>query len=189
MLALVAGALSAIEPAHAQKFSRDENVMFEAVTLDDSGINLSRTQSQQVSRITALARTGKVAAAKAEWQSFLKANYRRGSAMDLDAIETMIVRDAFFSDRKLLDIGRRYRQSTASSVEPSGNARDAVRYEALGRELQNLSEQQSKANTDNEMVMMQLQAAMQRRSQTIQAGSNFLASLHDATKTIVGNLR
>ncbi len=55
--------------------------------------------------------------------------------------------------------------------------------------IEMLRNEQQTINSGNEMKMMWLQDQMQRRTQTLQAGSNFLASINDATKTIVGNLR
>jgi len=55
--------------------------------------------------------------------------------------------------------------------------------------IDNLQEEQRQINAGNEMVMMGLQSAMQQRTQILQTGSNLIASIHDAAKTIVGNLR
>jgi hypothetical protein len=56
-------------------------------------------------------------------------------------------------------------------------------------QIDTLQEELRQLNSGNEMKMMHLQNLMQQRSQTLQAGSNFLASIHDGAKTIVGNLR
>jgi hypothetical protein len=55
--------------------------------------------------------------------------------------------------------------------------------------IEQLKNEQQTINSGNEMKMMWLQNAMQQRTQTLQAGSNFLASINDTLKTIVGNLR
>jgi hypothetical protein len=73
-------------------------------------------------------------------------------------------------------------------IEPDGHD-GHFDLNALKNEIDNRIESQRRLNAGNEMLMMNLQNLMQQRSQALQAGSNFLASVHDATKTIVGNIR
>ncbi len=60
---------------------------------------------------------------------------------------------------------------------------------AVQASIDGLNESLRRVNSGNEMLMVQLQSAMQERTSVIQMGSNMLKSLHEGTSAIVGNLR
>lgn len=61
--------------------------------------------------------------------------------------------------------------------------------EAVQTRIDGVNEQLREVNSDNEMLMIQLQSAMQQRTQIIQLGSNMLKAFDEGTDTIVGNMR
>lgn len=199
---LLASLWPGIASVHAQDSAPAAHVLFDAVTLDDSRVALTRAQSRQVASIARLAGQGRDDAALKEWQLFVTRHYRRNPKLDLDAIELMIVRDGFFHDRELREIGKRYRLSTGAYLSPknpdlsvdsevpaTGRSRTGIDLDTMGRNGDRLRKDKTATNAGQEQTMMKLQAAMQTRAQTVQSGSNFLAAIHNSTRTIVGNLR
>jgi hypothetical protein len=59
----------------------------------------------------------------------------------------------------------------------------------IEQKIDTLTEQQRVANSENEMLFMQLQSAVQQRSQIIQLGTNMLKSVDDAVGSVIGNMR
>ena len=52
-----------------------------------------------------------------------------------------------------------------------------------------LEKEQRRLTSDNDLRMLRLQDAMNRRSQLVQMVSNFMRAIQDAQRTIVGNMR
>ena len=135
------------------------------------------------------------------WQKFVESSYVEGRNLDYEAISLMITRDAFFDFRDVRQIAGRYifyrnvgfqLQNLSNRIDDFSRVaspNDAFDLQALEAAIDRLTKEQRRLNTGNEMVMMQLQDAMQRRSQILQLGANMLAATDDATKTIIGNLR
>lgn len=71
-------------------------------------------------------------------------------------------------------------------IEPGATNMDMS---VIDQKLDELKESQRTINSGTEMTMMQLQSAMQMRTQILQLGSNMLSAQDQANDTIIGNLR
>jgi hypothetical protein len=61
--------------------------------------------------------------------------------------------------------------------------------EKLNNTLENAKDEIAGLNADNEMTMMRLSSLMQMRTQVVQFSSNVMASLNDASKSVIQNMR
>lgn len=68
-----------------------------------------------------------------------------------------------------------------------GDGRNAV--DLIKTKLDELSESLRMTNSNNEVLMLQLQSATQQRTSVIQMGSNLLKSIDEGSDSIVSNLR
>ncbi len=66
---------------------------------------------------------------------------------------------------------------------------DSMNIQVFDDALDTVTENQRLANSNSEMLMVQLQSRMQQRSQIIQLGSNMLKSVDDGISSIIGNMR
>lgn len=81
-----------------------------------------------------------------------------------------------------------------AGVDGDGHITDIERYRGFGKEavvdtLKNLEERLTTLNSDNELVMMNLQKLMQQRNQVTQFSSNVMNMINETLKGVIGNLR
>lgn len=73
-----------------------------------------------------------------------------------------------------------FTEEQLSSIDDAGD---------IDARMTDLNEQIRDANSGNELRMVSLQSAIQQRTSVVQLGTNMLSSLHEAEKSIVGNIR
>ncbi len=69
---------------------------------------------------------------------------------------------------------------------PAGDAKISV--DQLNSRVEALGQEQSRANSNNQLDMIKLQSAMDRRSQSIQFVTNLLKQMHQTNQAVIRNL-
>jgi hypothetical protein len=83
------------------------------------------------------------------------------------------------------EVARRYGLSAELEGLQNGQS---IRASAIGDLVESRRQELQRANSGNEIKMMELQQLMQRRAEILSLGTNLLRTLHEATQQIVRNL-
>jgi hypothetical protein len=95
--------------------------------------------------------------------------------------------DDTFDDQEVEALFRQAVEDRYGIEIPAGS--NSFNIDVFETELDTLTEEQRLLNSENEMLMVQLQSRMQQRTQIIQLGSNMLKSIDEGLDAIIGNMR
>lgn len=136
---------------------------------------------------------------QAHWTAFLEGATKGGKAVDPNALIQWVLQESYKQQKEDLklyadkvkhhnEVKAKLREEIQKGRQAQGGAPGSARQEADAR-LRQLEDKLSTVGDDAQLANLDLQNALQRQQQAVQAMSNVSKMMHDTAMAIIRNLR